>query len=325
VQRFRRAGTDEQPDTEPDTDTDTDPTPTPVETWPLTGRPADGPTDGPVVVVKVDNTTSARPQQGLRSADLVVEEVVEGGVTRLAVMVHSRLPDDGELVVGPVRSVRSSDVGIVGPTGGALVASGGAPPPLADLQAAGIPILVEGSPGFFRDFSRPAPYNLFVELVEAAGQLATTEPPPDYLDWADGRARPLPGREDADSLVLRFSSAHATEMVYDTSRRTWSRAGDDSGFTATTVLALLVETADAGYLDPGGNPVPVLVTTGSGRGWLAHRGQVAEIEWSKRSDSARWRISAAGGGRVEIPAGRVYLALLPLQTGSVQTVTQAAE
>ena len=60
--------------------------------WPTSGLPAEG-ADGatlsrPVLVVKVDNTPSSAPQVGLDEADLVVEELVEGGVTRLAGEVH---------------------------------------------------------------------------------------------------------------------------------------------------------------------------------------------------------------------------------------------
>jgi hypothetical protein len=43
--------------------------------------------------------------------DLVVEELVEDGVTRLAAFYYSQLPSK----VGPVRSMRASDIGIVSP------------------------------------------------------------------------------------------------------------------------------------------------------------------------------------------------------------------
>src|ERR1700709_161766 len=53
--------------------------------WPLTGLPASGKTPKhPVMVVKIDNTDSSSPQIGLSKADLVTEELVEGGITRLA-------------------------------------------------------------------------------------------------------------------------------------------------------------------------------------------------------------------------------------------------
>ena len=65
-----------------------------------------------------------RPQVGLSDADLVTEELVEGGITRLAVSYYQTIPEN----VGPVRSMRATDIGIVQPLKATLVASGGAPP-----------------------------------------------------------------------------------------------------------------------------------------------------------------------------------------------------
>ena len=47
------------------------------------------------MVLKMDNTYASAPQVGLGSADMVVEELVEGGITRLAVIYYSELPGDG--------------------------------------------------------------------------------------------------------------------------------------------------------------------------------------------------------------------------------------
>ncbi|MET1037234.1 MAG: DUF3048 domain-containing protein, partial [Aeromicrobium sp.] len=94
-----------------------------VEISPLTGRPmTKGRPDNPVFVVKIENTSSGAPQHGLNKADLVIEELVEGGLTRLAAFFYTSLPSK----VGHVRSLRTSDIGIAGPASGQIVASGGA-------------------------------------------------------------------------------------------------------------------------------------------------------------------------------------------------------
>jgi len=63
-------------------------TPPPPQYWPLTGLQApEGQSvekNHPVLVVKIDNTDNSAPQLGLGSADMVVEELVEGAATRLA-------------------------------------------------------------------------------------------------------------------------------------------------------------------------------------------------------------------------------------------------
>ena len=74
------------------------------QTWPLTGLDVEGDESSaqthPVMVTKIDNTESSAPQVGLGSADLVVEELVEGGSTRLAAFFYSRDPRPGRS--GPV-------------------------------------------------------------------------------------------------------------------------------------------------------------------------------------------------------------------------------
>ena len=66
--------------------------------WPLTGlEVASGKSaelDHPVLVAKMDNTVSSQPQVGLSKADLVVEELVEGGLTRLAAFYYSDIPNN---------------------------------------------------------------------------------------------------------------------------------------------------------------------------------------------------------------------------------------
>ncbi len=120
--------------------------------------------DRPVIGVKVDNTSSSSPQLGLGSADLLVEELVEGGMTRIAAFFHTAVPSD----VGPVRSLRATDIGVVQPLGAVLVASGGAPPTVARVRDAGIRSFTEGATGYYRDTGRAAPYNLFMRLRDLA-------------------------------------------------------------------------------------------------------------------------------------------------------------
>ena len=284
--------------------------------WPLTGlEAADASVDvsGPVVMVKVDNVEAAFPQTGLGVADIVVEEPVEGGVTRLAVLVHS----DPTGVIGPVRSVRSSDVGIVAPADGVLVASGGAPEAIADLTAAGIEMRLDGTPGFSRDPARPAPHNLFVDLDEAYPAVEAPGPDQPYFDFGDLDVDEAAVGQAGD-LVLTFSPAQTTRLVTDGSR--WSRdLPEPDGFAADTVVALLVEQGTAGYLDPSGAPVPINLTEGSGTGWLAHGDTIVQIDWSKESAEQPWAFSVDGKD-VRVPPGRTYLALLPVTTGSLDVV-----
>ncbi len=55
------------------------------------------------LVIMVENSTDARPQSGLTSADVVYEAVAEGGITRFAAVFFCK---DSDGYIGPIRSAR---------------------------------------------------------------------------------------------------------------------------------------------------------------------------------------------------------------------------
>ncbi len=300
-------GGDDKPDAKPDSQ--------PVEggtrlaaLWPLTGEPVDGVTpDHPVLVAKIDNTASSRPQVGLHKADLVTEQLVEGGATRLAAFFYQQLPK----VAGPVRSMRASDIAIVMPAFGVLVGSGAAPPTLRRLRSADIPFYEEGGPGYFRDSSRRSPYNLMVnlpKLAKAARKEARV--PASYLPW--GSESEFTGGQAARTIDAVFSKSHTTSWRYQGGgyRRQNSNAEPDQEFNPDTVLVLRVRQGDAGYLDPAGNPVPETLYTGKGQAFLFHGGKLVRATWSKKARQSALALTTSTGP-VTVPAGRVWIELVP--------------
>lgn len=293
-----------------------------LQTWPLTGERVGGEgtaeKDRPVLVVKMDNTSSAAPQLGLSKADLVVEELVEGGSTRLAAFFYEALPDK----VGPVRSMRATDIGIVQPVGAAVVTSGAASQTVARMVDAGVTFFNEGAPGMSRDTARSAPYNLFDDLTVTAKEVeGKTARPDDYLDW--GSADDLPQGRPAAAFSAVFSAGHTTDWrstpdgyVND---NTFAADGDE--FPAQNVLVLRVEVGDAGYTDPAGNPVPESDLTGTGPATLFHDGRMVEGTWSKSALDAPVELTTGTGKAeetLEVPAGHTWIELVPQQGGDLR-------
>ena len=172
-------------------------------TWPLTGLEATGKQNPsqkhPVLITKLDNTSSSAPQIGLSKADLVVEELVEGGLTRLAAFFYSELPAE----VGPVRSMRASDIGIVSPVDGSVVTSGASGGTIARIRGAGIPFFQEGAKGLYRSSDRSAPYNVFANLLDVTSVIKQkSERPQDYLPW--GEAADLPKGQKARTIAAQL-------------------------------------------------------------------------------------------------------------------------
>jgi hypothetical protein len=287
------------------------------DTWPLTGLPvADGDSaveKHPILVTKIDNTTSSSPQVGLSKADLVVEELVEGGLTRLAVFFYSQVPDNA----GPVRSMRASDIGIVPHNDATVITSGAAQVTIHRIQGAKIPFIQEGGAGTYRDTSRSAPYNLFAHLTATAKSIKQPEVrPADYLPWGDGSD--LPQGKKASSLAVQFSGGHTTAWSYagDRYTNTNSNAGADDQFPADTVLALQVQVGDAGYLDPAGNHVPETQFVGDGPAWIFHGGRVVRATWHKDELSSILSLEFKGK-TITVPAGHVWMELVPAGPGNV--------
>ena len=60
------------------------------------------------VTVKIDNTLAGHPKYGVEPADVVYEEVVEGGITRLAAIFNSHAPDRVGRCARYARPIRAS-------------------------------------------------------------------------------------------------------------------------------------------------------------------------------------------------------------------------
>lgn len=280
---------------------------------PLTGETLKGARPKhPILAVKIPNDAHAAPQVGLSKADLVTEELVEGGYSRLAAFFWTRVPS----VVGPVRSMRASDIGIVKPLDAVLVTSGAATQTIARLRSAGVKWFEEGATGLYRDPTKVAPYNLFVHLDQLAATLHGKSTPAPYLPFsADGD---LPKGKPARGLTARFSPNSSTSFSYRGGRYAQTdglaAAGDE--YHPETVLVLRVPVGDAGYRDPAGNPVPETKFTGSGPASIFTGGRMVAGTWSKDGYDADVRLQS-GGREVSLPAGRVWLALVPASGGSV--------
>lgn len=291
-----------------------------VEISPLTGealrkgRPAN-----PVFVVKVENTDGGAPQYGLDKADMVLEELVEGGLTRLAAFYYSRLPSK----VGHVRSLRTSDIGIAGPVGGQIVASGGANGAYNKVENAGITVFSEdaGSPGFSSDPLKYRPYNRLINLKTVAKKAKRSKINGPYLPFGPVGSAPTTTAtaKTATAATVRFSNATSTSWKLDGQQwvRTNGHAAKGTDYRADNLIVLFCRVGDAGYLDPAGNPVPETVFEGKGEAMVFHGDKVDTVTWRKPSLKESLSFTAADGTPYPIAPGHAFLELVPKGAGSV--------
>jgi hypothetical protein len=298
------------------------PTTTPPTVFPLTGLPTSGDAKAtrPALSVKVDNTSRARPQAGLNDADVVHEEPVEGGLTRLLVTYQSR--DAAE--VAPVRSARPADGPLLRQFGGGLFAfSGGAAGVVNRVRpASGATFVDPGrAPAAYRRASdRPAPYNLVTgtaALYEAGRrQDAGLRPPPPFLTFAEA---PPGGGRPVQQVALRFSPSSRAAWRWDAAGGrfvrdqdgTRDRLVDGEPVTTDNVVVLRVAIRLDENRDVLGNRTPDPVVIGQGRAWLLRDGRVLAGTWRRPAATQPLRLLGPDGKPLPLHPGRTWVELLP--------------
>ena len=194
---------------------------TPAPIAPLTGLPDPGGAAlrRPALTVKIENTPEALPQWGVAQADVVYEEIVNGGITRLAAVFNSQAPGK----VGPVRSVRPTDTQVVFPLGGIFAFSGGAPYAIASIQTAPVKLVQESTAGnaMYRDPNLLAPHNLFARAPLLFKFGGTPVPPPALFTYrTPGQA--VTGPKVA-RVVVPFPSIYPVTWTWDAATGSWDR------------------------------------------------------------------------------------------------------
>lgn len=288
-----------------------------VRTSPLTGRPQ--PSPAPVVVVKLDNTRNAQPHAGLERADVVYLEEVEYGITRIAAVFASDVPDR----IGPVRSARVTDIELLAPFDRPAFVYSGAQRKLLPVIAASP--LIERSPNqlasaFWRDRDRYAPYNLFVngqEVLDATPK-ASTEP---AMGWSFDPAVP-PGGRPVTKASMRWREARAS-FRYDPETGGYAvslngeRAeaeGIDAGQQAATVVIQLVKQDPSVYFDRYGANTPFAHTVGSGKAVVLRDGLAWDAQWNRPSPTSGTTYTLPDGSELALKPGQQWVVLLNEQT-----------
>lgn len=303
--------------------------------WPLTQLP--GPEDAasqPVLAIKVENDPSIRPQYGLDAADIVVEELVEGGLTRFVAFFQSNVPDE----VGPIRSARHVDASIVSPLADYFVMSGASGVTFAYIDQ-NMPInimrVLEGGPGMHRTNYHPAPHNVFVYPMDVISGIQTAASPTGGLfvypaqeaaPAASGSPAPastvnpaLANGKDVTNILLEFSKGNKPGWTWDTASGTWLR--DDGSkphmaisgkqIFAKNVVVMRVPTVDAGYKDPAGGYVPRTVLEGTGPGFAMLGNKKIDVTWSKPDVKSPITLTDSTGKVVGLLPGNTWVELIP--------------
>lgn len=300
-------------------------TPEPDPTCPLTGATASGEgASRPAVAVKIENSPAAYPLSGLGEAEVVFEELVEGGMTRFMAIYHCT----DTKKAGPVRSARVVDPPIVSPFTRILAAAGGNALVLKALDKANIVTVDEDTAGgALRRISRPgisSEHTLYAntEIVRKVGSKGFDDPPAVGIFSFGG----LPsGGRTAKSVTLNFTQNDP--IVYKWSGAAWERTQHGAPFDVEgpklEIDNLIIELHKVDYskklFDVAGNPsIEIVDAVGSGEALVFRDGEVFEATWSRKAVTDKVVYETKDGEEMPLKEGSTWVALLPNSKGQVK-------
>lgn len=298
---------------------------------PLTGVRAPGGKvpQRPALAVKIGNDPASRPQSGLDQADIVYEEMAEGGITRyMAVYQCQSAP-----LIGPVRSVRWDDWTILQQYGHPILAYSGGIIPWTNIVAS-LPWLFNANGSIYPtanayyryNSSAPpanlgAPYNYYTSTAPlwALDRTGRTPPPPmfRYSAKAPRLARP------ASSASISFSGASDVVWKWSAGADAWMRyyaAQPDQNpngqqLHATNVVIQIVATRIGPYDESGPNSGDVeSLTVGSGTVYVLRNGKVEKGTWTRPALGDGTKLTFANGTPITLAPGNTWIEVAPTTT-----------
>lgn len=297
------------------------PTPTPVEYAPLSGVQVEvGSLEHPVLMAKIDNNPEARPQIGLNDADIVFEELVEGGLSRYLAVWHSVIPER----IGPIRSIRPMDPDIASPFRGLIAYSGGQYRFVQMMIHTKVKNVIHGTAGtekyIYRSDKLIAPHDVIVrakKLVNARSNLAAPRPAFEFAREDEMPTAVALGKP-AGRLVTSFSSGNSPSWKFNAERSVYLRfqAGGEKDrdehkkqlFAVNVIAQLVNESSEYGY-------VPRAHVVGKGVAWISTGGKTVKAKWVKKNRNAMTVYKLGSGEIVKLAPGRTWIELVPTTTG----------
>ena len=287
---------------------------------PLSGRPVDEEASRRAAVsVKVDNSPQGRPQSGLEKADLVFEEKVEGGVTRFIAVFQSQ---ESELV-GPIRSLRTTDRPVVSAFRGVFAFSDGVAFTLNRLKGAPVVSVTERDDpsAFVNPKGRKRPFATFAATARLRKEAAAGAQPPAaaFAFLAEGEAFAPAGAAPATKASIDYGGTTTGSFEWDAATGTWLRSSngrphllvDGERLAFSNVIIQKVGYRKVGYNDSSKHPVEEAVVVGEGEAVVLSGGKQVKGRWSKSSAEAMTTFTDASGATIKLLPGTTMVALAP--------------
>jgi hypothetical protein len=273
--------------------------------------------DGQVLVVKIDDTNAAHPQIGLEDAEIVYIEQVEAGLTRLAAVYSTVIPQR----IGPVRSARISDIDILSQYGRVAFAYSGAQRKLLPvIAAANLEDLgaQRQSPTIYTtDPNRNPPFAMVLRADLLMQRIKEKNLAVDVAKNVGFVFGDLPeGGKPIQKVVMNWPSAtYSADWSEMQTRWHLSHNGKlnlaDSGVVLgpTTLVIQMVKVSPSEYGDKFGGVTPLSETVGTGKAYVLRNGELFTATWNRPFPDSGTTFTLGDGSAMNFAAGQIWVAL----------------
>lgn len=269
--------------------------------------------------VMLDNHAGARPQAGLKDAELVIEALAEGNITRYMAIFFGGMPES----VGPIRSARPYFIDRAMEVGAVYVHVGGSPKALSDiktLKVSDLDGLSSSNKVFYRLKHKKMPHNQYstMEILRNEAERRKFNLTPTTIEWLYANEETAPNGETALYINLPYRKSdggYYVSYTYDSALKKYVRAIngkthldeiDQSQISAKNLIIQFVATKvvdDAGRLD--------LELVGSGEGYFLTNGVKIPVSWTKDSRKDRTIYKDNSGNEITLNPGNTWIQIVP--------------
>ena len=301
-------------------------TPDPV-TCPLTGtEPSkEALAERPAVAVKISNIPAAYPLSGLEDAEVVYEELVEGGLTRFMAIYHCS--DSAQ--AGPVRSSREVDAAIMSPYTKILAAAGGNETVRGILSESGIVLVDENDSGeAMQRIAREGvalEHTLYADTaaMRKLGKKEFKDPPTESI-FTFGELPDGVKNKKTKTISIEFGAASSS---YQWDGDKWLRFDEGSPLMSDSgeqiaVDNVIIEEHKIDYSEitdiVGAASTIIKDVTGSGRAVLFRDGVAIKGRWERDGVDEPVRFVTKDGEDMVLAEGNTWIELVPSDKGEAK-------
>lgn len=283
------------------------------------------------IAVMIDNNINAMPQAGLLEADLIYELIVEGGETRMMIVLQDKELDR----VGPIRSSRHNFLDYALENDAIYVHYGWSPQAKSDisnLNVNNINGIYESATSFWRDSSKYAPHNAVTstenikKIASREGYRITTKTTPvlnyvvDEVNLEDGQS--------ADTITIPYSDHNTVKYTYDADKKEYTRYSrgekqiDWNSDKTITTKNIIITFAKNTSIDSYGRQN--IENIGNLDGYYITNGKAIKIQCEKTSRTSQTVYKDLDGNEINVNDGKTFIQICPLNakvsiTGSATT------